>query len=561
MDFLSEQLIATDYRDRLNSDLQRADVCRFLVAYISEAGLNSLDRPALVAALRNELSFGISSLSCACGYSPLLQLQRDVGDSKPRLKYFMDPLVKNTDEPDGIALFHSKLVYLRLPHENKSVIYIGSHNWSGRALGPGRPRNVEASIRFELEYTPHHITGSDQSIASQVNRHLLSAYGKPACLPATADNELTFEQWYEFGCRNAPPSPLEPVTVILAVQKNADATIPDDWTNLVRQGIYLQALEEIEGKRVRTANDKLIVMVWASRSDLHAGIPPILLRCRFSSFNAGATSDERGTNQSLSPMAGFGAAIYDESQLQMMQHQSKGSRSTQQIWSGHDVEMYDFEFRQQPTDSAQIDGGVQPKYQFHLEVDQIIFPSGGNRSSNAELLWTPESFAVAKSKDDAKLERVEGYYVPPDVRVQILLYLTEDLLIDRNHAKIWPVSEYDRAKEGKRVSKHPLHDTFIGKDAEQRRDAFYDQAKRGALVAELDEQREISFQVLDERKQTSKPVERVQKVFTTKLAQLPQLVEKALCFREFWGVFSHYIGFKLIFVGRFRPSLSSRICW
>ncbi|MEJ7590655.1 MAG: hypothetical protein WKF77_03845 [Planctomycetaceae bacterium] len=45
------------------------------------------------------------------------------------------------------------------------------------------------------------------------------------------------------------------------------------------------------------------------------------------------------------------------------------------------------------------------------------------------------------------------------------------------------------------------------------------------------------------------------------LAQLPQLVEKALCFREFWGVFSHYIGFKLIFVGRFRPSLSSRICW
>ena len=45
------------------------------------------------------------------------------------------------------------------------------------------------------------------------------------------------------------------------------------------------------------------------------------------------------------------------------------------------------------------------------------------------------------------------------------------------------------------------------------------------------------------------------------LAQLPQLVEKTLCFREFLGVFSHYICFKLILVGRFRPSLSSRICW
>lgn len=178
--------------------------------------------------------------------------------------------------------------------------------------------------------------------------------------------------------------------------------------------------------------------------------------------------------------------------------------------------------RQQPTDSAQIDGGVQPKYQFHLEVDQIIFRSGGNRASNAELLWTPESFAVAKSKDDAKLERVEGYYVPPDVRVQILLYLTEDLLIDRNHAKIWPVSEYDRAKEGKRVSKHPLHDTFIGKDAEQRRDAFYDQAKRGALVAGLDEQRQINTSIASQRKAKSQPVERVQKVFTMKLNQLEE---------------------------------------
>jgi len=129
---------------------------------------------------------------------------------------------------------------------------------------------------------------------------------------------------------------------------------------------------------------------------------------------------------------------------------------------------------------------------------------------------------VAKSKDDAKLERVEGYYVPHDVRVQILLYLTEDLLIDRNHAKIWPVSEYDRAKEGKRVSKHPLDDTFIGKDAEQRRDAFYDQAKRGALVAGLDEQRQINTSIASQRKAKSQPVERVQKVFTMKLNQLEE---------------------------------------
>jgi len=45
------------------------------------------------------------------------------------------------------------------------------------------------------------------------------------------------------------------------------------------------------------------------------------------------------------------------------------------------------------------------------------------------------------------------------------------------------------------------------------------------------------------------------------LAQLPQLDDKALYFRECRGVFSHYICFKLIFVGRFRRSWSSRIYW
>ena len=114
-----------------------------------------------------------------------------------------------------------------------------------------------------------------------------------------------------------------------------------DWSNLASQGIYMQALEESEGKRVRSANDKLLVMVWDSRAQLEAGIPPVLLRCRESAHNAGPTSEVRGTNQSLAPMAGFGAVIFDEAQLLTMQHRPSGSRSSQVIWSGHQVELYD----------------------------------------------------------------------------------------------------------------------------------------------------------------------------------------------------------------------------
>ncbi len=514
MQFFSEQLISTGYLDRLNQDLQRADLCRFLVAYISQDGLRAIDRAALVRTLRHEDSFGLSSLSCACGYEPLLKLQCEIGDTDVRLKYFMDPLVTKTDEPDGIALFHSKLVYLRLPRENKSVIYIGSHNWSGRALGLGRPHNVEASLRFELDYAPEHLTGSDSSIASQVNRHLLAAFVKPACFTATPNNKLAFEQWTDKGCHRAEPSPLDEIRVILAVRKTGTAATAGDWSNLENQGIYLQALEEKEGKLIHSAAEKLLVMVWDSHSDLAAGRPPVLLRCRESAHN------EDGTNRAQSPMEGFGAAIYDEAQLLAKQRNSRGQRSSIGIWSGRDVEMYDFEFRQQPSDSAQIDGGIRPPYQFHLEVEHIIFPTDRNPLIKPTMLWTPGSFAVAKSKDAAKLERVEGYYVPPELHTQILLYLTEELLIDRDQAKVWPVSHYDQAKEGKRFSKHPLHDTFFGPDAELRRDEFYGQAKRGSLVAELDDQRGIGHELARPQKMNAEPIERVQKVFTTKLASL-----------------------------------------
>ena len=94
------------------------------------------------------------------------------------------------------------------------------------------------------------------------------------------------------------------------------------------------------------------------------------------------------------------------------------------------------------------------------------------------------------------------------------------LLINRDQAKVWPVSEYDRGKEGKRISKHPLHDTFIGPGAEQQREAFYDKAKRGALVAEIDESRSLAQIHITQKKRMSEAIERVQRVLTMKLASL-----------------------------------------
>src|SRR5687768_15433992 len=97
MKLLSKELVSLDYREHLQRDLARAGVCRFLVAYVSNEGLGSIGRHVLNHALRDRRSFGIASLSCSCRYGPLLQLQAELSDL--RLKYFMDPLVKEEGEP------------------------------------------------------------------------------------------------------------------------------------------------------------------------------------------------------------------------------------------------------------------------------------------------------------------------------------------------------------------------------------------------------------------------------------------------------------------------------
>ncbi len=171
MQFLSKELVTLDYRTSLQRDMAQAKVCRFLVAYVSLAGVDSINRPLLVRALRDPRSFGVATLSCACKYEPLLKLQDELDDV--RLKYFMDPVVDEANEPSGNSLFHSKLVYRYLERQNKSIVYLGSHNWTRRALGPQGPRNAEASLRLEFDFEEHHLTGEGSSIASEVNQHLL----------------------------------------------------------------------------------------------------------------------------------------------------------------------------------------------------------------------------------------------------------------------------------------------------------------------------------------------------------------------------------------------------
>lgn len=457
-------------------------------------------------------------LGASVGYDPLLRLQSELPDV--RLKYFMDPLVKEDGEPSEISLFHSKLVYLWLERERKSVVYIGSHNWTRRALGPQGPRNTEASLRFEMEFAPDDLDGTGASVASPVNRHLLDAWNLPLCLPATSDSEPTFREWYEKGCRRSPAAPLHETTILLAVRRTPPG-YSGDWLARTGQGIYLQVLDEEDGQLVWRSGNRLLVLVWNSDAELQAARQPVILQCRITTSKAGIDSQLRGTNQSVAPVAGFEAVIWDDAELAARRNSQPGRRSPVRLWSGREVYLYDFEFPTPHADSSQIDGTVRPKYQFHLEVERVIVPAAGDFSKLPDYVCTPESFSVAASRDEARVEETPGYFVEPDHERQIMDCLSNVLFVEPGEAKVLPFSNADRLKVGKRISTHPLHETFLGPEWKEKRlrDEYYGRSEPGALVAELDAPHAL-LDALGEEEPEELP--RLQRVFTTAIDRLVQ---------------------------------------
>jgi hypothetical protein len=516
MKLLSKDLVSPEYLDQLQQDLAKATVCRFLVAYVSAEGLNAIQPELLLGPMRNEKSFGIASLTCSCGYRPLITLQGALGDNNIRLKYFMDPMVTGSDEPNEVSLFHSKLVCLFQEGDQKCIVYIGSHNWSTRALGPTSPRNIEASMRLEFVFAPEDLDGIGDSIPAQVNRHLLDAWNSPVCYPATKEFEPQFTEWMQKACGRSIVTPVNATTIILAVCKKLP--VLTDWPALQDRGIYMQSLDEDEGKVVWESSDQILLLVWESDAALVAGQQPIILNCTKTASNAGPESRVAGRNQAESPMEGLAAIVFDETSLTDVHKLPRARRQSVRIWSGRDVEVFDFEFPTVRNESSQIDGGVRPLYQFYLQTEAVIFPATGRTPPEANFVWEPETFAVADNKNAAQVKKSPGYFAEPDVKERILAFLRDTLRLDLNKARVLPYSDRD-AKVGKRVSYHPLHDTYIGSVLRADTEQFYSKSRYGMLIPEIGPPEDIVGRS-SQRNLFIRPVRRVQQVFTMPLEDL-----------------------------------------
>ena len=235
----------------------------------------------------------------------------------------------------------------------------------------------------------------------------------------------------------------------------------------------------------------------------------------------------RGTNRSTAPVAGFEAVIFDEQQLAAMRESRSAARSSVAIWSNRPVEVYDFEFPTGRTDSSQVDAASRPS------ISSTLRSSGSfsRRWRSAGFPRRPLDARIIcgrKVKESAKCEAIPGYHVPPELEAEIMQCLTETLFVNPKKAKVLSASFFDQAKIGKRVSLHPLHETYIGPREKERRNDFYAGAEPGMLVAELD----AAATAEDERRKSKRlieepePLERIQRVYTTPREQLQEIRAK-----------------------------------
>lgn len=520
MTLLDIQPVSGEFLARLREDLDEAEFCRFAVAYISSQGLANIGEERLARVLGRDHSFGVGSLTCACGYMPLVALQRRVrSGGATRLKYFMDPGVeRRTDDEDDIRLLHTKVIYLAQPTRRKAVIYVGSHNWSERALGPGAPRNAEASLRLEEEFSDEHLRGTGDTLGSAVNAHLMSCYNLPLCLAADDSNLDKFQEWQLNVCGGTRGEQLKEIAVVLAVRRDAAAggRPVDLWTGLEGRSIYMQVFDEDDGTLVLNHSRNVLVMLWDSESDLVSAEPPTILVCHVSASNAGPRSSLAGRNRSDNPIAGFAAVILDRQQLESGREGGRGGRRLPlNLPSGLAVYTYDFEHPAPSADSRTIDAGTRPTYQFNLEVEHVVVP--GDRLGDAgipqpPLVWMPGSFAVA-AKATVPVKKSPGFRVDARTEQEMLQCMREIFQVDPAVAKVRPYSQADDPSIGLRVADYPLNDLLTGREPLSPEE-FYDQRRRerSPIVPSRIER------VGPWRRGSS--VQRAERVFTRKLKRL-----------------------------------------
>ena len=500
MQLLSPIPTADAYLTQLQQDLQDARVLRFVVAYVSDSGITSIGQELLAAALQQPASFGVASLSCSCGFAPFVGLQAMLEPQQDKLKYFVDPVVLDSDGDPDLTLVHSKIVYIVRP-DNRAVVYLGSHNWSGRALGPDAPRNAEASMRFEFDFESSQLTGTGTDLPSEINRHLLQCFHLGASLPVRKDNIPIFADWYRARCEREKPLPLDEYAVVIgACVTDSEASTYDHlWKAILMPGasIYLPCHVEGEGQILRQRQDRVLLMAWTSEEALENSKEPVLLFCKVTRQVAGKDSAFEGTSEG--DIENFDLVLRDPGQsARVGAGQPPGEPLTIDLHNGQVFEYFELSSVPATVTAATIDGSVPPKYQNYLQVYQVLLPEWLKQTADprAELaraqmatrpdqgVWSAANLALTTNRQ-VQPEVSKNYRVPEETRKQIMGCFEQFFGLDEGRLRVRPVDPNVAPKELVRLAQSRLHYGYIGDAAMSDSDAFYARVRPGRLAADL----------------------------------------------------------------------------
>jgi len=530
MQLLSPIPTTNAYLQLLRQDLQDAVVLRFVIAYVSDSGISSIGQELLAAALQQPDSFGVASLSCSCGFAPFVGLQALLEPQQDKLKYFVDPVVLDSDGDPDLTLVHSKMVYIVRP-DNRAVVYLGSHNWSGRALGPDAPRNAEASMRFEFDFDPSQLNGTGTDLPSEINRHLLQCFHLGASLPVRKDNIPIFADWFRARCEREKPLPLDEYAVVIGtcVTDGNASTYDHLWKAILTPGasIYLPCHVENEGQILRQRQDRVLLMAWTSTEALENSREPVLLFCKVTRQVAGKHSAFEGTSEG--DIENFDLVLRDPSQsVRVGEREGPGEPLTLELNNGQVFEYFELSSVPATVTAASIDGSAPPKYQNYLQVYEVLLPEWLKQTADPraaparaqmatrpnQAVWSAANLALTTNRQ-VQPEVSKNYRVPEETRVQIMTCFSDFFGLDEGRLRVRPVDPKVAPKELVRLAQSRLHYGYIGDSAMDDSDAFYAQVRPGRLAVDL----EPMQQAPDEDEAVSiEP--RVQQLFAERLREI-----------------------------------------
>jgi hypothetical protein len=530
MQLLSPIPTANAYLELLRQDLQDALVLRFVIAYVSDSGITSIGQELLADALRQPDSFGVASLSCSCGFAPFVGLQAMLEPQQGKLKYFVDPVVLDSDGDPDLTLVHSKIVYIGRP-DNRAVIYLGSHNWSGRALGPDAPRNAEASMRFEFDYDPSQLDGTGTDLPSETNRHLLQCFQLGASLPVRKDNIPIFADWFRARCEREKPLPLDEYAVVIGacVNNGAASTYDHLWKALLKPGasIYLPCHVEDEGQILWQRKDRVLLMAWTSTEALESSREPVLLFCKATRQVAGRDSASRGTSEG--DIENFDLVLRDPGQgVRVGAGEDPGEPLTLELNNGQVFEYFELSSVPPTVTAAAINGSASPKYQNYLQVYEVLLPEWLKQTEDPcaeparaqmaarpdQAVWSAANLALTTNRQ-VQPEVAKNYRVPEETRAQIMSCFSDSFGLEEGRLRVRPVDPNVAPRELVRLAQSSLHHGYVGGSAMDDSDAFYSQVRPGRLAVDLE-----PIQLASDENEAPSIEPRVQQLYAERLREI-----------------------------------------